>query len=175
MHTMPSNSKKNTKGFALLIALVTASIVLALGLSILNITLRDFLLSGAGQESSAAFIAADTGMECALYWSESLSGGQFTTPGPNAIRCMGSNFSVTNTLGSPTSFEVDWGTVAEPLCSKVEVTRYTLAVPDTAPGAVSCPVGTCMKIISRGYNRGCSDLTLPRTVERALRAYYYGP
>jgi hypothetical protein len=42
--------------------------VLAVGASIINIALKQVILSGAGRESQFAFYAANTGLECALYW-----------------------------------------------------------------------------------------------------------
>ena len=59
---------RRQKGFTLLFAVLVSSLILALGLSIANITLKEVALSGTGRESQFAFYAADTGTECALYW-----------------------------------------------------------------------------------------------------------
>lgn len=56
------------KGFALLFAVLVSVMVLAVGASIINISLKQVILSSAGRESQFAFYAANTGMECALYW-----------------------------------------------------------------------------------------------------------
>lgn len=58
----------NKKGFTLLFAVLVSIMVLAVGASIINISLKQLILSGAGRESQFAFYAANTGMECALYW-----------------------------------------------------------------------------------------------------------
>lgn len=57
----------NQSGFSVLFASLIGSLVLAIGLAILSITLKQIVLSSAGRESQKAFYAADTGTECALY------------------------------------------------------------------------------------------------------------
>ncbi len=61
------NLKKN-KGFTLLFAVIVSTLVLAVGASIISIALKQVLLSGVGRDSQFAFYAANTGIECALYW-----------------------------------------------------------------------------------------------------------
>ncbi len=56
------------KGFTLLFAILVSIMILAVGASIINIALKQVVLSGAGRESQFAFYAANTGLECALYW-----------------------------------------------------------------------------------------------------------
>ncbi|HXK40184.1 MAG TPA: LamG domain-containing protein [Candidatus Paceibacterota bacterium] len=56
------------RGFTLFYAVLTASLLLAIGIAIFNITYKELILSSGARESSNAFYAADTGLECALYW-----------------------------------------------------------------------------------------------------------
>lgn len=56
------------RGFTLFYAVLTSSLLLAIGLAIFNITFKELVLSSGARESSNAFYAADTGLECALYW-----------------------------------------------------------------------------------------------------------
>lgn len=56
------------KGFAMLFSVLVSSLLVAIGLSIFNITLKELTISTAGRESQIAFYAANSGMECALYW-----------------------------------------------------------------------------------------------------------
>src|ERR1700733_8237439 len=56
------------KGFTLLFAVLVSSLILAIGLSVANLTIKEIQLSGTGRASQFAFYAADTGSECALYW-----------------------------------------------------------------------------------------------------------
>src|ERR1700687_4944182 len=56
------------KGFTLFFAVLVASLALAIGLSIYDITVRELDLSSTVTQSEYAIYAADTGAECALYW-----------------------------------------------------------------------------------------------------------
>lgn len=52
----------------MLFSVLISSLLVAVGLSIFNLTLKEITLSTAGRESQIAFYAANSGMECALYW-----------------------------------------------------------------------------------------------------------
>jgi len=52
----------------LLYAVMTSTIILAVGVSIISIALKQLSISTLGRESQYAFYAANTGAECALYW-----------------------------------------------------------------------------------------------------------
>ncbi len=67
--------KKSQRGAILLIAVTVSSLVLAIGLGILNITNKEIILSSFSKESGKAFYAADTGIECALFWDISYAKG----------------------------------------------------------------------------------------------------
>ncbi len=55
------------KGFVVLYASLIGGVVLAIGLAILTITIKQLGLSSAGRESHRSFYVSDTAMECALY------------------------------------------------------------------------------------------------------------
>ncbi len=59
--------QQTQKGFSVLFASLVGSLVLAIGLAILSITIKQITLSSAGRESQKAFYAADTGTEFALF------------------------------------------------------------------------------------------------------------
>src|SRR3989344_1862024 len=68
-------TKKNNAGrdgFTILVAAVTASILLVIAMSIGGIALKEKILSTSGKESQIAFYAADAAMECALYLDQKL-------------------------------------------------------------------------------------------------------
>lgn len=65
---MKKISIKSNKGFTLLFAVLVSVLLIAIGASMINIALKQVILSGAGRESQFAFYAANTGIECALYW-----------------------------------------------------------------------------------------------------------
>ena len=77
--------------------MIVSSLVLALGLGIVAITMKEVKLSGAGRDSQLAFYAADSGLECAEYGD--LTQGAFATSSDSAdsvsIKC--NNVSITST------------------------------------------------------------------------------
>lgn len=73
------NMKKNfnikkTKGFTLLFAVIISSLLLSIGVAILDLALKQFSLSSTGKNSQVAFYAADNGLECGLFWDRNASG-----------------------------------------------------------------------------------------------------
>lgn len=170
---MPKRSVQRKAGFALLVAVLIASVVLAVGLSMLNITLKQYIFSGIGRESEIAFYASDAGMECALYWDVSSQGGKFELGAatPDFV-CMGITHDdgVLGSSGDAKEFEYDWQTSGQEVCTKIAITKYL--GPDAAPNMTCDSGAVCTQIESRGYNRPCGQLDSPRVVERALRANY---
>ncbi|MBU6431288.1 MAG: hypothetical protein KGJ58_02270 [Patescibacteria group bacterium] len=57
------------RGFAMLFSVLVASLLVVVGFSIFNLALKETTISTAGRESQVAFYAANSGMECALYWN----------------------------------------------------------------------------------------------------------
>lgn len=159
---MNNKSKiKNKKGFALLYAVLVSSILLSIGLAIFNITMKELLLSSLGRDSQFAFYAADTGIECALYWDFVPAISAFSTSSPaGSVNCGGGDEPdrpVISTGGDGVyerRFQIDFA--PEPYCVKVLVTKK------------ESPRETIIE--SRGYNT--CDNTSPRRVERALRVTY---
>lgn len=143
---MNTNCETNG-GFTLLLSVLIASLILTIGLSILNIAFKELTLSSSARESVIAFYAADSGAECALYWDIQ----QDSFVGNKQISCEGKIFQlagsgpwtiILDTLGNGSS------------CSTVRVTK----------------VGETTTIESRGYNT--CDTGNPRRVERAVRVIY---
>lgn len=146
--------QKREKGFILLLSVIIAGILLSVGLAIFNITVKEILLSSSGRDSQFAFYAADSGVECALYWEQ--KGGGFSTSTAGTISCNGSSISNVGGVGYDTAmkfqFEVDG------FCSIVSVIKS-----QTHPRT---------KIESRGYNTTCDNTVNPRRIERAIRVTY---
>ena len=168
---------QRSKGFALLIAVLVSSVVLAVGISMITITLKEYLFSGVGRESEIAFYAADAGMECALYWDTSSQGGKFDLAAAvDSISCMGSTVATPRggTSGTQKQFQFEWSSSGQIVCSKIGVTKYFDPSADVSMGTLgTCVKGaTCTQVEARGYNRPCAGLASPRVVERALRASY---
>ena len=55
------------RGFTLLIAVILASVALALGLVLVDIAYKQTVLSSTSRQSQSAFYNADAALECALY------------------------------------------------------------------------------------------------------------
>lgn len=62
-----NNNYKLSRGFTVLFASLIGALVLSIGLAILNITLKQNILSSAGRKTQQSFYAADAGVECALF------------------------------------------------------------------------------------------------------------
>ena len=60
--------KKEISGFAMLFAVLASSLLIALGISIFNISLKELQIATSEKDSQAAYYAADSAEECALYW-----------------------------------------------------------------------------------------------------------
>jgi hypothetical protein len=115
--------------------------------------LKETKLSFAGKESQYAFYAADSGLECTLYWDYQFE--SFSTSTSAAIECEGESFTVGGNGYSPGVSEI---TVhfAGGYCAIVRVWQY------------ESPRRTTVE--SRGYNT--CDTNSPIRVERAIRATY---
>lgn len=57
------------KGFAMLFSVLISSLLVAIGLSIFSLTLKELTISTSARESQVAFYAANSGMDCAIYWN----------------------------------------------------------------------------------------------------------
>ncbi|MEK7614237.1 MAG: hypothetical protein AAB428_01030 [Patescibacteria group bacterium] len=176
------------RGFVALFAILVSSIVLVISFGILNIAIKEVILSSSGRESQFGFYAADAGMECALYWDiKGLSGtgnGIFptstdlysTTPRPSNVYCgvlsdgttrqdittdRSANFN--NSFFGPIQY-IETGTSATTTFFMSIVSGKACSKVEVAKNANST------KIQAYGYN--VCDFTNPQVVERAIRATY---
>ncbi len=153
--------KKNTSsGFTLFVAIVLMSTILLIATGIVNLAVKQSLISSSGLSSQQAFYAADTGMECALYWDIHNPSGQsaFATSTGTTISCNKDASNQSNEWvvgGSEQSIINRINFLPEPFCTIVTVTKN--------------PDGTT-QIESLGYNTCDSESS--RRVERAVRATY---
>lgn len=56
------------RGSVMLLTLILTTILISIGMGISGIAMKEIRLSSIGTESGLAFYAADTGVECALFW-----------------------------------------------------------------------------------------------------------
>lgn len=170
-------------GFALLLTLIVVSVVLAIGLSLLNITLKQFTLSSTARDSEIAFHAANSGLECMQYYrgtaADSYLAGGSVTATCGGISDAPSRSSASAGGGTVRHFEYSFdGFGTDDQC--VETSMYLLDMRSSGTGVtnysvnegleyLSCAAGVvCTTIFSRGYNRACDSLDSIRTVQREL-------
>ncbi|MBI3573840.1 pilus assembly PilX N-terminal domain-containing protein [Candidatus Kaiserbacteria bacterium] len=157
---------KTQRGFTLLLAVLISSILIALGSAIFDIVAKQILLSSSGRESQFAFYAADTGIECGLYWDNKQDAFNVTSPLVQ-VSCGGQTVPLTRTYdpnppdnpGHPrltTTFSFNFDGVTTGACADVKVIR------NYAP--------TTTDMSSFGHNT--CDLTSPLRLERAIRVKY---
>lgn len=63
--------QKSKSGFALLFSILLASFLISLGISIFSISLKQIQISTSLRDSQSAYYAAESALECALYWGTS--------------------------------------------------------------------------------------------------------
>lgn len=153
-------NKKFTSGFTLFIAIIVMGTLLLIAVGIVSLSTRQALISTSGRESQHAFYAADTGMECALYWDVQNPTGisAFATSTGSTIFCNKDANNPTNEWvvgGSYTSVINRINFLPDPYCAIVTVTKG---------------LDGSTRIESLGYNT--CDPSNPRRVERAVRAVY---
>lgn len=183
----PILKKERTKdGFALLLSIIISSVVLAIGVSLLHVSVSQINLASTARESEIAFQAAHAGVDCLWYWRyASATEGPFvasTIPRPQ-FSCFseqsGLPVFLRQNLGAQGfidryTYEFSWGAgLTGDRCSQVDM--YIMQ-PETAAGITdhdfrsvnkgignggfkSCEAGNlCTIIVSRGYNRICTDI-----------------
>lgn len=188
MHTATLKNKNNQSGFALLLSIIISSVVLAIGVSLLHVSVSQINLASTARESEIAFQAAHAGVDCLWYWRyENSAEPDFVTNRTDpTISCFGgSQDSKTYAQRTPVvggfidvfTYRFTWGATsvnpADDRCSEVDM--YIMQ-PTTAAGIVAhdftdinkgigngggktCEAGNlCTIIVSRGYNRVCADI-----------------
>src|SRR6056297_1764134 len=145
------NTIKKQSGFALLITIVVISVVLAVGISLLNITVKQISISITGRDSEVAFHAAQGGVECMqllLNTTDYFAGDSL----PPTTNCLGESVTVDDSdiggdgvnepyiaeyqLHYPDTLGVTWSNADFEVCTQVD-TYIIDATPTGAAGDVS--------------------------------------
>lgn len=155
-----SRTRNKDRGFTLFIAIVISATLLLVSTGIISVVVKQAFLTTANRHSQEAFYAADTGIECALYWDLKNPGGlsAFATSTTATINCNGQNFAVGGESGEST-FTINFPPYD--YCVEVRVLRRR---PQSGNNFTST------EMQSLGYN-DC-DPANPRRVQRALRVLY---
>lgn len=175
------------KGFLLVISIMIAAVVLTVGLGVASITYKEIIISSFSKESQKAFYAADSGIECALYWDLRWGGNEsaFATStiiSSRAIdvpKCNNQNLPLENPVGSGTYST--WPTSSDSNTAKTEF-NFSLSNGEVGEPYVEVivekevqdpnanPLVITTKITARGYN--FKDSTNPRRVNRSIQKTY---
>jgi hypothetical protein len=183
-------------GYTMLFAVLVSTVLLSIGIFILNVSKKEVLLSAIGRESALAFYAADGGVECAHYWNAQLNtplgfdstgvqGNGGVGGNTKDISCGGQNitpFFSPSSPGTPPISHVTINIKIDPstpmpiypgFCAEVKVKKEyvkdTITTTDSLGAATTRDVYSVIKttIDSRGYNTCVTGD--PRRVERGLR------
>ncbi len=151
------------KGFTLLVAMITTSMLLLVSFVIINIAMKQLVLAYSGQESQYAFYNADSGVECASYWD--LKNGAlsaFDTNTAGTISCNGQTISTNSQTvpTNPTQSSVIGG-------SQTSIFSITFAKGCAIVEVMKLPGQTVIQ--SRGYNTCTSS---DRRFERGISISY---
>ncbi|PIR82916.1 hypothetical protein COU19_03200 [Candidatus Kaiserbacteria bacterium CG10_big_fil_rev_8_21_14_0_10_56_12] len=171
------------KGFALLIAVIFMSVMLAFALSISALALKQVTLSSSAVESQYAFYAADAALECVLYFDQKSDISLFNYDAnqgkqtPPSLPCGDSNTSPSiQTLANPDVVifsypRVEFNTSPNPrYCADIKIYKYR------SPQA---PTKYSTFLFAQGYNVPCdtvdkvtSGASAARFAARGLQASY---
>ena len=186
MVTNFSQSSRKQEGFALLLTLIVVSVLVAIGLTVLDLSVKQIRLSTNAKESETAFHAANAGVECGRYWrrvaSSTMEAGG--TISPTCFSVTASNISPSSIVSSPPNaafkydYEFSWG--AKPRCTKVS-SLVIAAIATTTVNNMQdyfsgypedskvCTAGERCTVLSvRGYNRACTTASGYGSVEREV-------
>ena len=191
----PHSLNPNEQGFALLITLVVVSVVLAIGLSLLFVTTRQYILSVTANESEKAFQAAQIGLECLRYHrAQPDTADKFLRDNPTAtipLTCAGVTSNLVESTGDPIidegdhwlyryfySFDLDGDKCTEPSIYVADLRQYSgtetevllnISAYDEGLDTIRCTPGTvCTAIFSRGYNRPCGQFDSIYSIQREV-------
>jgi hypothetical protein len=168
--THSKKHKENQQGYAILFAVVTIGIILAIAIGLSNATYKQLVLSSVASNSQVSFYESDTATECALYadlvantFSSGAStyscgvdknGSPYTLSVTQTNSVSGTGVATEHDTAVPTS---PWDTSLDP-CFEISLDKTTSAT----------PIVTVVK--AKGYNT-CLKTNL-RTVEREIDATY---
>jgi Tfp pilus assembly protein PilX len=179
--------KSSEGGFALLLALVVVSVIISIGLTVLDLTMKQIRLSTNSKDSEIAFHAANAGLECARYWRIA-EAADMETGATVSMACFGRpavNVSATSPSSGAYVYEqvFEGGPTTALRCSLVKtlvivssaaatttVTSMETIIPGYPYGDTKdCePGGRCTIISVQGFSKNCSNRSVIGTVQREV-------
>ena len=167
---------KNSRGFALLIAVIFMSVMLTFGLALGSLGYKQQVLASSAIASQYAFYVADAALECALYADEQQNAFAYNedigVPIPSFLCDNNAPFlAPTRTFAEIGGIPIEVFQYRLPLdsgkhCADVTVYKYSAAQP---------PNNLTTYLFSQGYDVSCAMVASPdggRFASRGLSAYY---
>ena len=158
---------KNKRGFVLLFAVSLAGILLAIAVGVTNVAEKEIKFGTSARDTGQAFLAADTGVECAIFHDKSLVSSFPVVGMETSVTCASLIVPLTfyPTANGGIYYFILPGLGNDGLgCAQVSVEKDN----------VSDSTATQTIIIAKGYNLGDADCesTNASRVERELRVSY---
>ncbi len=176
--------KHDNRGFALLLAMIVAGVVVSIGLSLLSITLKQLDLRMNTRGSEVAFQAAAAGMDCVRFLRNAYP-TQFTEDGGTVpVECFdlsGVTISDTDSVTWRQQFstQLDWSTAVGNRCLDIEVvvlnaTADARSYTPSGRPTITCDSGDiCTTAWVAGYNTACTNISgNNNAVQRELTASF---
>lgn len=167
-------SDEKQKGISLFIAVLVASVAALFSFAISNIALREVILAQTGRDSQLSFYAANSGIECALFWD--LKKGSFEPGKISEINCndqtktvdmrLSTDDGTTYVFNLPINNAISLGDSSNDSCFVFTMTKK-INFDDDNEGEIESIDTT---LVSRGYNT--CDFNSARVLERAIRVTY---
>ncbi len=192
METSLNKQLHKESGFALLMSLVVVGVLLSIGLSVLELSIKQIELSTNFRDSESAFHAANAGGECGLYWRRDAA-LDMEAGSPISPACFGqapvaiNADTIENGVdGAVYNYEYSftWGSGVDQRCSLIQslvfvadptgigltlnnVDSHLAYYPDG--NSIDCEAGARCTVISvRGYNKPCGEITNFGTLQREV-------
>jgi hypothetical protein len=148
------------RGFALSIAVIITSVVLAVGIALLDVAYKQVLLSSSAKNSQYAFYNADSALECALYWDQKLNAFDYSSPlSSGSIRCDGRG--LVSYVSPPPSGGLPRTTTYQIACQSSGISASVTVIKQSSGST---------DLYANGYNT--CDAANPNRIERGLKASY---
>lgn len=164
--------KQNNRGFALLVAVIFMSVMLAFGLALASLSYKQQVLASSAIQSQYAFYAADAGLECALYADQEQALFTYPTTTPSSAPKMKCD-------GADASYHPSYPTGV----ASYTATQWIVAERVSLDSNKRCADVTIVKvsgtgtnyIFSQGYDVPCTTVASPsgaRFVARGINVRY---
>jgi hypothetical protein len=194
---IPIKSHQEQSGFALLITILVLSVVVAVTLAIIELSLKQLKLSVDSTDSEIAFHAANAGLECARYVRR-VQSDDVETGGNITFDCFGSSPTATDIYSNDFdatglgangavyrySEDIEWGSGTSIRCTSMDIVAVMATSTVTIGSGANplsdeingyetdtkvCEAGERCTIVSVvGYSSGCADTSNPGVLRREI-------